>query len=121
MRRHLRHWGAAWVLVLLFLGSWVGQFFAQLVEFRNEQLTHSQSFTWADFLPTFLSATLENWQSEWFQLIFQAILLMGAKHWIFKVEADDTERIEGKIDTLLSSMNIEHEPRPAKWPDKPRS
>lgn len=55
---------------------------------------------WADYWPTFFAATFENWQSEWFQLIFQAILLLGAKHWIFKVDAEDLERIERKLDDL---------------------
>lgn len=49
----------------------------------------------------FWSATFENWQSEWLQLIFQAILLLGAKHWLFQADARDLERIEGKIDLIL--------------------
>jgi hypothetical protein len=57
--KHLRRWGAVY---LLFIGSWLGQFFA---------------------------STFENWQSEWLQLIFQAILLLGAKHWLFRVDAED--------------------------------
>jgi hypothetical protein len=49
---------------------------------------------------------LENWQSEWLQLVFQAILLLGAKHWIFKVDAEDLERLEAKIDTIQDRLGL---------------
>jgi hypothetical protein len=54
----------------------------------------------------FFAATFENWQSEWLQLIFQAILLLGAKHWLFKVDAEDLERIEGKIDDIKDRLGV---------------
>jgi hypothetical protein len=107
---HLRRWGAVYVLLLLFAGSWLGQFFAQLTEFKGEQEEHGQSFAWADYLPAFWSATFENWQSEWLQLVFQAILLLGAKHWIFRVDAEDMERLEAKIDQIQDRLGM---PTPA--------
>lgn len=62
--RHLLRWGAVYVLPVLFLGSWIGHFFAQLAEFTGHQLQHGQPIAWGDFLPVFLSSTFENWQSE---------------------------------------------------------
>ena len=94
---HLRRWGAVYVLALLFLGSWLGQFFMQLNEFTSTQAQHGQPFEWAEYWPNFLASTFENWQSEWLQLVFQAILLLGAKHLIFKVDAEDMERLEAKM------------------------
>ncbi|KAF0962167.1 hypothetical protein MLGJGCBP_04789 [Rhodococcus sp. T7] len=38
--------------------------------------------------------------------MFQAILLMGARHWIFKVEAEDMERIERKIDRIQDHLGL---------------
>lgn len=73
---------------------------SQLSQFASEQQQHGAAFSWAEFFPTFLAATFENWQSEWFQLVFQAILLMGVKHLLFQVDAQDLERIERKIDDL---------------------
>jgi hypothetical protein len=52
------------------------------------------------YLHEFFASTFENWQSEWLQLVFQAILLLGAKHLIFKVDAEDLERIEAKVDDI---------------------
>lgn len=97
---HLRRWGAVYLLVLLFLGSWTGQFFTELASFRSEQHSRDDPFVWSDFLMTFGQSTLENWQSEWLQLVFQAILLLGAKHLIFRVDAEDMERLEAKVDEI---------------------
>lgn len=116
--KHVRRWGAVYILVLLFLGSWLGQFLAQLSRFRSEQQAHGEPFVWGDYLVDFWASTLENWQSEWFQLIFQAILLLGAKHWLFQVDAEDMERLENKVDTIAEKLGIDpneaSEPRPQK-------
>lgn len=53
-----------------------------------------------DGVRAFWGEVLANHQSEWLQLVFQAILLLGAKHWLFRVDAEDLERIEEKIDKL---------------------
>jgi hypothetical protein len=102
--RHLRRWGAVYVLVLLFVGSWIGQFFTQMVEFTSDQSEHGQAFAWTDFLPNFFASTFENWQSEWLQLVFQAILLLGAKHLLFQADAEDLERIERKVDDIQAAV-----------------
>jgi hypothetical protein len=103
---HLRRWGAVYVLLVLFVGSWLGQFVTQLQEFRSEQQEHREPFVWGDFWNAFFASTFENWQSEWLQLIFQAILLLGAKHWLFKVDAEDMERIEAKIDKIQDRLGL---------------
>jgi DNA-binding Lrp family transcriptional regulator len=110
--RHLRRWGAVYVLLVLFLGSWVGQFFAELAEFTGDQEQHGEEFAWSGYWPVFMASTLENWQSEWLQLVFQAILLLGAKHLIFKVDAEDMERLEQKVDEIRGRLGIEKEPTP---------
>ena len=115
---HIRRWGAVYVLLLLFVGSWLGQFFTQLADFRNEQAAHGQEFAWSQFWPAFLSSTFENWQSEWLQLIFQAILLLGAKHWIFQVDAEDMERLEKKVDAVAERLGLD--PDEAKEPEPQR-
>lgn len=90
--KHFRRWGAVYILVLLFLGSWVAQLIAMQPKISEEG--------WSEFW----AATFENWQSEWLQLVFQAILLLGAKHWLFQVDAEDLERIESKIDAIHERM-----------------
>lgn len=89
MPRHLRRWGAVYILAFLFAGSWLGQLIAMHPTISEQG--------WSEFW----AATFENWQSEWLQLVFQAVLLLGAKHWLFQVDAADLERIEAKLDRLL--------------------
>lgn len=107
MVKHARRWGAVYILLLLFLGSWLGQFLAQLQEFRQDQRAHQEPFVWADYLTHFFASTFENWQSEWLQLIFQAILLLGAKHWLFQVDAEDMERLENKVDAIAERIGLD--------------
>jgi hypothetical protein len=108
---HLRRWGAVYVLVLLFAGSWAGQFVTQLAEYTSTQQAHGQPFEWGGYLHEFFASTFENWQSEWLQLVFQAILLLGAKHLIFKVDAADLERIEGKLDDIKLALGVPAPPK----------
>jgi hypothetical protein len=88
--RHLRRWGAAWLIAVWFLASWA----AQWVTMTNRGQGH-------EFWP----ATLENWQSEALQLTVQAVVLLGMKHWLFKADAEDLERIESKLDRLLDEWD----------------
>jgi hypothetical protein len=87
--RHLRRWGAVYILLALFIGSFLGQAAIAIP-------TEGTDAFWAE--------VLANHQSEWLQLVFQAVLLLGAKHWLFRVEAEDMERIEKKIDQLLGKV-----------------
>jgi hypothetical protein len=104
--KHLRNWGAVWILAALFLGSWVGQFYTQLDAVTQDAKAHGERFLWADFWPQFWSATFENWQSEFLQLGVQAVLIASVLQRFtfnadFGADKDDVERIEAKLDTLL--------------------
>lgn len=91
--RHLRHWGAVYILAILFVGSWLGQLVAMQPEIAEKGYTE------------FWSATLQNWQSEWLQLIFQSVLLLGAKHWLFKADADDMERLQADVSDIKRMLS----------------
>lgn len=45
----------------------------QLIIERNEAEQHGETFSWGDFWPQFFSSTFENWQSEFLQLVWQAV------------------------------------------------
>src|SRR5215207_5070560 len=64
-----------------FLLSWAGQFIFQLIVQRNESEQHGQPFSWSEYLPQFFSSTLENWQSEFLQLVWQAAGLAMFYFW----------------------------------------
>jgi hypothetical protein len=95
------------VTVLLFLLSWAGQFLAQIVTERNEAEQHGESFAWADFWPQFLSSTFENWQSEFLQLVWQAVGLALLFLWGSSQSKESDERIEAKLDRLLEEQGVD--------------
>ena len=109
MGKHVQRWGAVYLLLVLFLGSWAGQFFAQVHEVSDEARSRGDSFTWPEFWPKFWKTTMENWQSEWLQLLVQAAVLLGMKHVIFKADAEDFERLDAKLDRLLSRHGFDVE------------
>lgn len=99
--------GLSLVLLTLFLVSWIGQFFVQMVNVKQESQQHGESFQWSDFWPQFWHSTLENWQSEFLQLltfvVLTAYLIHRGSH--ESRDADDEmqaalERIEAKVDAL---------------------
>ncbi len=105
--KHLRRWGAIYLLLALFLGSWSGQLLTQIVELKQEAEQHGQAFHLSDLWAPFFSATFENWQSEWLQLIVQGAVLLGMKHLIFKADAEDTELMQAKLNALLDHAGID--------------
>jgi len=103
---HIKRWGAAYLLLALFLASWGGQFVAMLIEVGNEAREHGESFTMADFWPQFWSSTFENWQSEWLQLFVQAVVLLGMKHVLFKADAQDMEQVQLDLTEIKQHLGI---------------
>jgi hypothetical protein len=76
-------YGAAVVLATLFFASWGGQLYFEAQVYADESRQHhEQSMVWtealheADFWEEFGQSTLENWQSEFLQVLAAA--------WVFK-------------------------------------
>jgi len=90
-----------------FLVSWAGQFIFQLIVQRNESEQHGQPFTWSEYLPQFFSSTLENWQSEFLQLVWQAAGLAMFYFWGSSQSKEGEDRVEAKIDRLLQEINVD--------------
>lgn len=108
--RRPRWWTAySFVLAtgLLFLLSWYGQFLFQAREFVDDAHAHGHDVTWADYLPSFVAATLENWQSEFLQLMWQVAGLAWFYHWGSSQSRESDARVEAKVDLLLREQGIE--------------
>lgn len=105
MKRHLQHWGAAYILAVFFLGSWFGQYLMGWDAFAQEQASHGEPATRADYLAHFWQATFENWQSEWFQLFVQAVLLLGLGHYVFKADKADMEDVQRRLERIERRLN----------------
>lgn len=76
-------YGLSMILVTLFAVSWIAQTYAGWVEFQAEAQTHgevaavfgNQGYVWK-----WLSQTMENWQSEFLQLLTFVILTAHFVH-----------------------------------------
>jgi hypothetical protein len=91
----------------LFLFAWIGQAVFQWIEAGNEAAAHGETATAAQFLPRFLAATLENWQSEFLQLVWQAAGLALFYYWGSSQSRDGDERLEAKVDELLRQAGVD--------------
>ncbi|HEU6442089.1 MAG TPA: DUF6766 family protein [Microvirga sp.] len=98
-------YGYAWVTLGFFLISLVGHWLFGWLAYVNEQQAHAQPVLMSDYLVGMMRDTLENWQSEFLQLLWQvgglAILLyVGSPQ---SKEGDD--RMEAKIDEILRRVD----------------
>jgi hypothetical protein len=100
-------YGFALVTGLFFLISWAGQFVAQLLVQQNEAQQHGQAFEWSEFFPQFFASTFENWQSEFLQLVWQAVGLALLYCWGSSQSRESDERLEAKLDRLLEERGID--------------
>jgi hypothetical protein len=101
----LRSYSFAWVTLALFLitlaGHWIFGWFAYV----DEQQAHGQPVDAGHYAVEMLRDTLENWQSEFLQLIWQ----VGGLALLFYVgspqskEGDD--RMEAKLDAVLRAVD----------------
>jgi hypothetical protein len=95
------------ITAALFLLSWTGQFISQAIAIADEARQHGEEFLWSDFWPQFLASTFENWQSEFLQLIWQAVGLTLLFLWGSSQSKESDERIEAKLDALLEERGID--------------
>jgi hypothetical protein len=97
-------YGFAWVTLALFLITLTGHWLFGWFAYVQEQQDHGKAIEVADYTFKMLRGTLENWQSEFLQLLWQvgglAILLhVGSPQ---SKEGDD--RMEAKIDAILLAV-----------------
>jgi hypothetical protein len=109
-----RRWASAIILLVFFLGSWGGQFVTQLQAEKQQSEQHHEQFQMAEFWPEFWSSTFENWQSEWLQLLTQAIVIAGFAEYLFR------KGEEGHYKTQLMIEDLQKEVRAKKANRKPK-
>jgi hypothetical protein len=77
LKKLWRDYSLGIILATLFLAAWVAQAITGWVEFRSEQISHGEPalvFGSDGYIWTFLEATMENWQSEFLQLLTFVVL-----------------------------------------------
>lgn len=98
-------YGYLWVTLAFFLISAIGHWGFAWYAFVEEQLTHEEPVEFGNYFIQTMRDTLENWQSEFLQLMWQVaglalLLYIGSPQ---SKESDD--RKEEKIDHLLEKLH----------------
>ncbi|HEY8383684.1 MAG TPA: DUF6766 family protein [Microvirga sp.] len=96
-----KRYGYAWVTLGFFLVSLIGHWVFAWFAYVSEQQAHAQPIQVSDYFVEVMRDTLENWQSEFLQLLWQVgglaiLLFVGSPQ---SKEGDD--RMEAKIDEIL--------------------
>ena len=102
-------YGYLWITLILFVGSLVGHWLFAWYAFVEEQLAHGEAIEVSGYLIEVLRDTLENWQSEFLQLMWQ---VAGLAYFFYlgspqSMEGDD--RVEEKLDLVLKSVTKDGE------------
>jgi hypothetical protein len=97
----VRAYGYAWVTAGFFLISIVGHWLFGWFAFVSEQQAHAQPIEVSEYIIEMMRDTLENWQSEFLQLLWQVAGLAILLHVGSPQSKEGSERVEAKIDELL--------------------
>jgi hypothetical protein len=96
-----------WVTLILFLlsltGHWVFAWFAYI----DEQQVHGQSPQFIGYVIQTMRDTLENWQSEFLQLIWQVAGLAYLWYVGSPQSKEGEDRLEAKLDLVLKKLDPE--------------
>lgn len=124
-----RSWkyGYAWITLGFFLISLVGHWLFGWFSYTSEQLAHNQPIEVPDYLFQMTRDTLENWQSEFLQLLWQVAGLAILLHVGSPQSKEGNDRLEDKIDAILRTVDpdrgaqiiAELDQRFARQPDEP--
>jgi hypothetical protein len=105
MKKLWRDYNLSIVLFALFISSWIGQFFFQLLEVSNEAQAHNEEFSWGEFWPKFGQATLENWQSEFLQLLSFVVLTAYLMHRGSPESRGSDEQMQASLDRIEKRLD----------------
>jgi lysylphosphatidylglycerol synthetase-like protein (DUF2156 family) len=94
-------WATAGLFIVTLAGHWIFGWFA----YQDEQKAHAQPVVVSEFVVQSMRDTLENWQSEFLQLLWQVgglafLLYVGSPQ-----SAEEGKRQEEKIDAILRAVN----------------
>jgi hypothetical protein len=91
----------------LFFLAWMGQLVTQWFTWANEQREHDQPLVVGDFLWQFWTSTLENWQSEFLQLLTFVVLttfLIHRNSHESRDSDDEMQRSLNRIEKRLKTL-----------------
>lgn len=97
-------YGFAWVTGGFFIITLVGHWLFGWFSYVNEQAAHGQPIEAADYTIQMMRDTLENWQSEFLQLVWQVAGLAMLLHVGSPQSKEGDDRMEAKLDAILIAV-----------------
>jgi hypothetical protein len=98
----------AWITLVLFLGSLLGHWIFAWYAYIDEQTAHGQAIEFSGYFIETARDTLENWQSEFLQLIWQVAGLAFLLHIGSPQSKKGDERKEEKLDHILAAVDAKN-------------
>lgn len=102
-------YGYLWGTLTLFLVSIAGHWTLAWFAYVNAQTAHAAPVQMSGFLIEVGRDTLENWQSEFLQLIWQVSGLALLFHVRSPQSAENETRLEEKVDIILRAVDRDAE------------
>ena len=106
-----RRYGYAWVTLVLFLGALLGHWAFAWFAYVQDQEAHHQPVRVNEYVVQAARDTLENWQSEFLQLIWQVAGLAFLLHVGSPQSKEGDERKEAKLDRILQAVDAKNAKR----------
>ena len=116
-------YGFLWVTFILFLGSAIGHWMFGWDAYKKEQEEHHQPVVAKDFITEMSRDTLENWQSEFLQLMWQVAGLAFLFYLGSPQSKEGDDRKEEKLDEIIRLLDPQNGTKTikkldTKWPKK---
>lgn len=111
--------GYLWFTLAFFLISVVLHWYFGWKVFVDEQLQHGQPVITSNYISEMMRDTMENWQSEFLQLIWQVAGLAFLWYCGSSQSKEGDDRKEEKLDFIIRKLDPEHaEGLLAAWKEK---
>jgi hypothetical protein len=99
-----RRFGFAWVTGSLFIVALLGHWWLAWLAYQEDQKEHKQPVLVSEFLVDVGRDTLENWQSEFLQLLWQVAGLTYLFYVGSPQSREGSDRLEAKVDEILKAV-----------------
>ena len=94
-----------WVTLSFFIFSLLLHWFFGWKAFKNEQQAHGQAVILSEYVTEMMKDTMENWQSEFLQLIWQVAGLTYLFYIGSPQSKEGDERKEEKLDFIIKKLD----------------
>ncbi|KQW43240.1 MULTISPECIES: DUF6766 family protein [unclassified Roseateles] len=100
-----KRYGFGWITGGLFVFTLAGHWLFGWFEYVEEQRAHGQAVQAGQFAVQMLRDTLENWQSEFLQLLWQVVGLTYFLYIGSPQSKEEDDRLEEKLDAILRKVD----------------